>query len=113
MNAHLRTWLAKTPFDERERVAVVAGTSVGHLWQLAGGHRRASPALAERLEVASAGELSVAALRPDLFQFAKRLLSHASTSFDVGKHPTIKRNISDLSDSKQSDSSSVVMSSIS
>lgn len=74
MNDHLRKWLAKSPTDERERVAKKAGTSVGHLRQLAGGHRKASPELAERLQEASAGDLTIAGLRPDLVLLAEKIL---------------------------------------
>lgn len=42
MSDHLRGWLAATSAEERERVAREARTSVAHLWQLAGGHRKAS-----------------------------------------------------------------------
>ena len=35
---------------ERADVAVVCNDSVGYLYQLAGGHRRASPMMASRLE---------------------------------------------------------------
>lgn len=69
-NKHLQDWLGRATFDERERVATAAGTSVGYLWQLAGSHRKASPLLAAELQKASvnspAGQLTVAGLRPDL-----------------------------------------------
>ena len=50
MSDQLRSWLTSATPEERERVARLAGTSVGHLYQLAGGHRKASPELAERLQ---------------------------------------------------------------
>lgn len=78
MNDHLREWLAKTPADERERVAQRAGTSVGHLWQLAGGHRKASAELAERLQDASEGKITIAGLRPDLVTLAHKVLKGAA-----------------------------------
>ncbi|WP_278441031.1 YdaS family helix-turn-helix protein [Pseudomonas oryzihabitans] len=74
MNEHLRTWLAKTPAEVRTAVAKAAGTSVGHLWQLAGGHRNASAELAERLQEASNGEITIAGLRPDLVPLARKVL---------------------------------------
>jgi hypothetical protein len=55
MNDHLRDWLASATADRRLLVAEVAKTTVGHLWQLAGGHRKASAELAERLQDASDG----------------------------------------------------------
>lgn len=74
MNDHLRAWLAKTPADVRAAVAEKAGTSVGHLWQLAGGHRNASAELAVRLQEASEGEITIAGLRPDLVPLAHKVL---------------------------------------
>ncbi|BCA28346.1 hypothetical protein [Pseudomonas phage PotUPM1] len=74
MNDHLRDWLAKAPAQVRESVAKQAGTTVGHLWQLAGGHRKASADLAERLQEASKGEITIAGLRPDLLELARKVL---------------------------------------
>ncbi len=74
MSDHLRGWLAATSAEERERVAREAKTSVAHLWQLAGGHRKASPSLAERLQDASGGQITIAGLRPDLVGFAEKIL---------------------------------------
>lgn len=74
MNDHLREWLAKTPPDRREEVAKKAGTTVGYLWQLAGGHRKAAPEIAERLQEASEGEITIAGLRPDLIPLARKVL---------------------------------------
>lgn len=74
MNAHLRDWLAANTPAARESVAVAAGTSVAHLWQLAGGHRKASAELAERLQEASRGEITIAGLRPDLIALAHKVL---------------------------------------
>lgn len=74
MNVHLRDWLSKAPADTRESVAKEAGTTVGHLWQLAGGHRKASAELAERLQDSSHGEITIAGLRPDLVELAHKVL---------------------------------------
>lgn len=74
MNDHLRDWLASKSAEDREFIAKEAGTSVGHLWQLAGGHRKASAELAERLQDASAGEITIAGLRPDLVPLAHKVL---------------------------------------
>lgn len=71
---HLRDWLSKTSAEDRERIAKEAGTSVGHLWQLAGGHRKASAELAERLQDASCGDITIAGLRPDLVSLARKVL---------------------------------------
>lgn len=74
MSDHLRGWLAKTPEPRRKEVADKAGTSVGYLWQLAGGHRKAASDLAERLQDASDGEITIAGLRPDLVDLAHKVL---------------------------------------
>lgn len=74
MNDHLRGWLAGATIERRQQVATAADTSVGHLWQLAGGHRKASAELAERLQDASDGEITIAGLRPDLIPFARKAL---------------------------------------
>lgn len=65
----LRDFLRSTRDNpaERERVAASAGTSVAYLWQLAGGHSRASADMAVRIEQASGGRITREELRPDLF----------------------------------------------
>ncbi|HEK1007209.1 TPA: hypothetical protein SMP92_000448 [Pseudomonas putida] len=78
MNDHLREWLATATYDRRRDVAAEAKTTVGHLWQLAGGHRKASVDLAERLQDASDGEITIAGLRPDLIPFARKALKGAA-----------------------------------
>ncbi|QYX54580.1 hypothetical protein K3F44_09915 [Pseudomonas sp. S07E 245] len=78
MNDHLREWLATASNDRRRDVAAEAKTTVGHLWQLAGGHRKASVDLAERLQDASGGEITIAGLRPDLIPFARKALKGAA-----------------------------------
>ncbi|WP_350649590.1 hypothetical protein [Pseudomonas sp. HY13-MNA-CIBAN-0226] len=78
MNDHLRDWLANATPDRRQLVAGVAKTTVGHLWQLAGGHRKASAELAERLQDASGGEITIAGLRPDLVELAHKVLRGAA-----------------------------------
>ncbi len=67
MSQQLRDWLGRTNTNERQDLADLAGTSVAHLWQLAGGHRKASLELAKRLEDASKGALTIEGLRPDIF----------------------------------------------
>ncbi|MEN8639618.1 hypothetical protein VXM67_16940 [Pseudomonas sp. Rh2] len=78
MNDHLREWLASATNERRRDVAAAAKTTVGHLWQLAGGHRKASVDLAERLQDASDGEITIAGLRPDLIPFARKALKGAA-----------------------------------
>ena len=46
-------WLQKADVDARELLAKKADTSVAYLYQIAGGHRRASAELAIALEAAS------------------------------------------------------------
>lgn len=78
MNTHLRDWLASSTNDRRIAVAIAAKTTVGHLWQLAGGHRKASAELAERLQDASGSEITIAGLRPDLVDLAHKVLRGAA-----------------------------------
>lgn len=78
MNEHLREWLATATNERRREVAAAAKTTVGHLWQLAGGHRKASVDLAERLQDASNGDITIAGLRPDLIPFARKALKGAA-----------------------------------
>ncbi|MDZ5602573.1 hypothetical protein SJI00_07285 [Pseudomonas sp. RP23018S] len=78
MNDHLRDWLAQASIERRLQVAAGASTTIGHLWQLAGGHRKASAELAERLQDASSGEITIAGLRPDLIPFARKALKGAA-----------------------------------
>lgn len=78
MNDHLRDWLANATTERRQAVAEIAKTSVGHLWQLAGGHRKASAELAERLQDASNAEITIAGLRPDLVDLAHKVLRGAA-----------------------------------
>jgi hypothetical protein len=54
----MKSFVKQTPPDERERVAMLAGTTDAYLQQLAGGHRKPSSALAKRLEEASCGKLT-------------------------------------------------------
>ncbi|MDH4228956.1 MAG: helix-turn-helix domain-containing protein [Nitrospirota bacterium] len=52
---------------ERDRLARECGTTVGYLYQVAGGHRRVGVSLALRLERATSGAVCRCNLRPDLF----------------------------------------------
>lgn len=49
---NLKDWMNKASEDERQRMAAAAGTSVGYLWQMSGGHRTPSPRLAAEMEKA-------------------------------------------------------------
>ena len=49
----LKTFLQGATKRERADVAVVCNDSVGYLYQLAGGHRHASPMMATRLEAST------------------------------------------------------------
>ncbi len=53
----LKHFLKAATLTEREKLAEVCNDSVGYLYQLAGGHRYASPLLATHIEEAS-GELA-------------------------------------------------------
>jgi NAD(P)H-dependent flavin oxidoreductase YrpB (nitropropane dioxygenase family) len=44
--------------------------SVGYLYLIAGGHRRPSAELAKKIEQATAGKVTRAELRPDIFERA-------------------------------------------
>ena len=49
---HLKKWLSETPRSAKERIALLAGTSVSYLYQIAAGDRDASAALAAEIEKA-------------------------------------------------------------
>ncbi|WP_434456532.1 hypothetical protein JQR85_13665 [Stutzerimonas urumqiensis] len=68
MSHQLREWLHRHTDSERTQLAESARTSVAYLWQLAGGHRKASVGLISRLSAASNHELTLEGLRPDLHQ---------------------------------------------
>lgn len=68
MSIQIKEWLRLATDEERERVAREAHTSVAYLYQLAGGHRRASLELADRLRTATAGALTIEGIRPDYHQ---------------------------------------------
>lgn len=50
----MRAWMAAATPDEQQLLAERASTTRAHLYQLAGGHRQASSALAGRIELATA-----------------------------------------------------------
>ena len=68
---NVKQWLELTDAAQRAKVAKAAGTTVAYFDQLAGDHRRASPALAKALVEASRKHtphavMTFTALRPDL-----------------------------------------------
>ncbi|MFK3971079.1 hypothetical protein ACI2KS_10170 [Pseudomonas sp. NPDC087358] len=68
MSTQVREWLNSHTEEERAALAASAGTSVGYLYQLSGGHRKASVELSARLNKASKGVLTLEGLRPDLHE---------------------------------------------
>jgi hypothetical protein len=68
MSTQVRDWLNSHTDAERSALATSACTSVGYLWQLAGGHRKASAELASRLIKSSKGLLTLEGMRPDLHE---------------------------------------------
>ena len=59
-------WLRQTDPGERERVASLCNTTADYFYQIAGGHRLASPQLAALIESATNGAVTARKLRPDL-----------------------------------------------
>lgn len=59
-------WLRHVDASERESVASRCNTTVDYFYQLAGGHRCASPQLAGLIENATNGAVTARELRPDL-----------------------------------------------
>ena len=62
-----RDFLRATTIEERQRVAALAGTTVGYLKQIAGRHSRPSADLAVRLEEASGRRMTREELLPEIF----------------------------------------------
>lgn len=60
--------LRKLTPDQREQLATDAKTKVGYLYQLAGGHRRASADMVMRIEAASGGVVTREELLPEFFR---------------------------------------------
>lgn len=50
----MQVWMAAATPEEQTLLAVNAGTTRGHLYQLAGGHRQASAVMAGKIEAATA-----------------------------------------------------------
>jgi hypothetical protein len=50
----MQVWMSAATADEQVLLATNAGTTRGHLYQLAGGHRQASAVMAGKIEAATA-----------------------------------------------------------
>ncbi len=69
----IKEFISKFGRDELAAVAKEAGTTLGYLSeQVANGHRKTSPTLAQKLSTASRGRLGLSDLRPDLWAPRKR-----------------------------------------
>ena len=63
----LKKFLNSITKQERESIASSSGTTVDYFWQLSGGHRKAGPLLAIKIEEVTSGKVSRHDLRPDIF----------------------------------------------
>jgi len=64
-----RRFIESAGIEEAKRVSVAAGSSYPYFSQIAYGHRRASPGLAERLAAESAGRMTeLEILYPERYQ---------------------------------------------
>lgn len=62
---HLRAFIGSLPPESREPFAARCETTIGHLRNVAGGHKSCSPILAACIERQSAGVVRRWDLRPD------------------------------------------------
>lgn len=62
----MKTYLKQAAAAERETLAREAGTTVGYLYLIGGGHRRASSKLSQALAAAEP-RLTLGELRPDIW----------------------------------------------
>lgn len=63
----LREFIEKHGVAAARDVAAEAGTNYAYFSQIAYGHRRASPHMAQRIEKATGGEVTLCELRPDIW----------------------------------------------
>ncbi|WP_340618253.1 transcriptional regulator [Xenorhabdus entomophaga] len=71
MSNDLLRWRKESSQKDWERLAQLAGTSAGYLNQIAYGNRRASPAIAERIETATGQFTGVDPVKKELLVFAQ------------------------------------------
>ncbi|MDX7989172.1 helix-turn-helix domain-containing protein [Xenorhabdus sp. 12] len=71
MSNDLLRWKKQSSQEDWQRLAQLAGTSAGYLNQIAYGNRRASPAIAERIETASGQFFSTTPVKKELLVFAQ------------------------------------------
>ncbi|MDE9552613.1 helix-turn-helix transcriptional regulator [Xenorhabdus bovienii] len=72
MSNDLLRWKKQSSQKDWQRLAQLAGTSVGYLNQIAYGNRRASPAIAERIEKASGNQFfHITPVKKELLVFAQ------------------------------------------
>ncbi|MCK9802118.1 hypothetical protein M1B34_31775 [Pseudomonas sp. MAFF 302030] len=62
----MQSWLARASHAERQRVADESGISIGYLWLIAGGHRKPSERVAEKIHRATSGQVSALSFFPKL-----------------------------------------------
>ncbi len=71
--------IREVPMEERKKLAEEAGTKASYIFQIAHGHRRASVALARRLEQVCDGKrwpkVHRAQLRPDIWSTSNKRLT--------------------------------------
>ena len=69
---NLKSYLSKKSAEEREIFAKSVKSTVDYLlYQIGGGHRKASPQLARQIEKASGGKVQKHTLRPDIYEAAQ------------------------------------------
>lgn len=73
-----QTYWRSLDADEKRKYAKRAKTSVGYLYLVAGGHRKAGPELAGRMVTAGEGEVELHDIRPDWAKLANGRSQHVS-----------------------------------
>jgi len=63
----MKTFLKTSDKSELILAAELSGTTVDYFRQIAGGHRKASPLLAKKIEESTGGLVKKECLRPDVF----------------------------------------------
>lgn len=75
---NIKEYMAGLDAAGREQFARLAGTTVGTLFQVRGGHSTASLELAVKIEIASGGKVPAESLRPDLVPTIAYMRRHAA-----------------------------------